>query len=123
MHEHHMQRGEIIIFPSEMYHYVDPSVTDRVTISFNVNTRIRYSTMKSYTTAKATVQISSHNISHDASVAYLEDGQVVWMIEEERLTHRKHDAYPFLSILRANNIINRQSLIAVTVLEIPTLKK
>ena len=44
------------------------------------------------------------------------------MIEEERLTHRKHDAYPFLSILRANNIINRQSLIAVTVLEIPTLK-
>ena len=72
---------------------------------------------------KATVRnILSLNISHDASVAYLEDGQVVWMIEEERLTHRKHDAYPFLSILRANNIINRQSLIAVTVLEIPTLK-
>ena len=72
---------------------------------------------------KATVRnILSLNISHDASVAYLEDGQVVWMIEEERLTHRKHDAYPFLSILRANNIIDRQSLIAVTVLEIPTLK-
>ena len=30
------KEGEIIIFPSEMYHYVDPSVTDRVTISFNV---------------------------------------------------------------------------------------
>lgn len=65
--------------------------------------------------------IFSINISHDASVAYLVDGEVDWMIEEERLTHRKNDSYPFMSILRANNIIDRNSLIAATVLEIPTL--
>ena len=38
--------------------------------------------------------ILSMNIAHDASVCYLVDGKVQWMIEEERLTHRKHDSYP-----------------------------
>ena len=68
-------------------------------------------------------RIFSINISHDASVAYVVDGQVEWMIEEERLTHRKHDSYPFMSILRANNIIDRNSLLAVTAIEIPTLEE
>ena len=30
------KEGEIIIFPSELYHYVEPSITDRITISYNV---------------------------------------------------------------------------------------
>lgn len=30
------KEGEIIIFPSELYHYVEPAITDRITISYNV---------------------------------------------------------------------------------------
>lgn len=67
--------------------------------------------------------IISFNIAHDASLCYVHDGQVVWMIEEERLTHRKHDSYPFMSILSCNNRVPRTSSLLYTTLEIPTEKQ
>jgi len=67
--------------------------------------------------------ILSMNIAHDASVCYLVDGKVQWMIEEERLTHRKHDSYPLMSILTGNGIVSNDSLIAYTTIEIPLEKK
>lgn len=73
-------------------------------------------------TDKHVSKIFSINISHDSSVAYLEDGKLVWMIEEERLSHRKHDALPYLAIARGNNIVDRNSIIAYTALELPGLE-
>jgi carbamoyltransferase len=67
--------------------------------------------------------IFSMNIAHDASVCYLVDGKVKWMIEEERLSHRKHDSYPLLSLLYGNAFISKDSLIAYTTIEIPMEKK
>lgn len=38
---------------------------------------------------------------HDSSVAVIEDGNVVLFLKEERLSRKKRDSYPFLSIQRA----------------------
>jgi carbamoyltransferase len=73
-----------------------------------------------FTLEKHDVQnIFSLNISHDSSVCYLKGGKVDWMLEEERLTHRKHDDYPLMSILKANNSVSRNSLVVYTALEVP----
>ena len=48
--------------------------------------------------------VSSHNIlsfncSHDAAVCHLKDGKVEWFIEEERVSRKKHDHRPYLSLV------------------------
>lgn len=64
-------------------------------------------------------KIFSLNCGHDSGVAYLEDGKVVWMIEEERYSHRKKDSHPFLSIANANNLVDPNSVVMYTSLEVP----
>tara|TARA_B100000902_G_C27294861_1_gene909317 strand:+ start:732 stop:2432 length:1701 start_codon:yes stop_codon:yes gene_type:complete len=43
-------------------------------------------------------KVFSYNSGHNSSVCYLENGKLVWMLEEERLSHQKYDSKPFLSI-------------------------
>lgn len=69
--------------------------------------------------ARAADKIMSINCAHDGGVAYLEDGEVVWMIEEERYSHRKHDSHPFLSITNSSNKVDKNSLVLYTTLEAP----
>ena len=63
--------------------------------------------------------IVSMNISHDASVCYLHEGKVQWMIEEERLTHKKYDAMPFLSIAALKDRVPNTSTALFSLLRIP----
>ena len=44
--------------------------------------------------------ILSINAGHDASVVYMEDGNISWMIEEERYSHLKHDGDVVLSLYK-----------------------
>ena len=43
-------------------------------------------------------KILSYHTSHNASVCYLKDGKIEWMLEEERNTRRKHDHRPYTVI-------------------------
>ena len=42
--------------------------------------------------------ILAYHTSHNASVCYLKDGKIEWMLEEERNTRRKHDHRPYTVI-------------------------
>ncbi len=50
--------------------------------------------------------ILSFNIHHNASVTLMEDDKVVLHIEEERLTHVKHDKFPLHSLQLIKNYTN-----------------
>lgn len=69
--------------------------------------------------SKAADKIMSLNCAHDGGVAYLENGKVVWMIEEERYSHRKHDSHPFLAINNSSGKVDKNSLVLYTTLEAP----
>ncbi len=43
--------------------------------------------------------ILSYNCSHDAAVCYLKDGKIEWMVEEERVSRKKHDYRPYLALI------------------------
>ena len=42
--------------------------------------------------------ILAFNASHNACVSYLKDGKLNLVLEEERLSHKKHDNQPYLSL-------------------------
>lgn len=67
-------------------------------------------------------KIFSINCAHDGGAAYLEDGKISWMIEEERYSHRKHDSHPFLTISNAHNRVDKNSLLLYTTLEAPLVQ-
>ena len=43
--------------------------------------------------------ILSYNCSHDAAVCYLKDGKIEWMVEEERVSRKKHDYRPYIALI------------------------
>tara|TARA_E500000331_G_scaffold233345_1_gene223563 strand:+ start:1254 stop:2258 length:1005 start_codon:yes stop_codon:yes gene_type:complete len=45
------------------------------------------------------MNIVSYNCSHNAAVCYLKDGKIEWMIEEERVSRKKHDHRPYISLV------------------------
>ena len=51
-------------------------------------------------------RILSFNTGHNASVCYLKEGKLDWMLEEERLSHQKYDSKPLLCIADAVNYID-----------------
>tara|TARA_Y200000002_G_scaffold236198_1_gene195099 strand:+ start:779 stop:2518 length:1740 start_codon:yes stop_codon:yes gene_type:complete len=55
-----------------------------------------------------------YNCSHNASVAYINKGIVQYLIEEERLSHKKHDNQPYLSLADVGNYIDRDDHIDIT---------
>ena len=48
------------------------------------------------------MKVLSINFSHDASVSVIDDGELVYYSMEERITRKKHDSFPFFSLLKAN---------------------
>ena len=73
---------------------------------------------------KSLSKIFSINAGHDASVVYMEDGNVSWMIEEERYSHKKHDEKAYFCISNASNRIDQESVVLLTMLHHPdTLDK
>tara|TARA_E500000331_G_scaffold353102_1_gene403090 strand:- start:58 stop:1824 length:1767 start_codon:yes stop_codon:yes gene_type:complete len=46
------------------------------------------------------------NASHNACVAYVKDGKLNLVLEEERLSHKKHDNQPYLSICESSKFID-----------------
>jgi carbamoyltransferase len=42
------------------------------------------------------------NISHDASICQITDGQIDWFIEEERLSRIKHDEFPYTALINSD---------------------
>lgn len=42
------------------------------------------------------------NVSHDASVCQITNGEIDWFIEEERLSRNKHAEFPYLTLLNSN---------------------
>ena len=42
--------------------------------------------------------ILAFNASHNACVSYMKDGKLNLVLEEERLSHKKHDNQPYLSL-------------------------
>jgi len=65
-------------------------------------------------------KIFSINAGHDASVTYLVDGNIQWMIEEERYSHRKHDEKPYLTITKSSDI-DPTSVVLLTMLHHPDI--
>lgn len=50
---------------------------------------------------------------HNAGVCLLKDGEVVFAIEEERLTRKKYDGAPLLSILKIKEYTDRLDYLVV----------
>ena len=50
--------------------------------------------------------ILAFNVTHNASVAYVKDGVLDLVLEEERLSHKKHDNQPFLSLCEVSKFID-----------------
>ena len=55
-------------------------------------------------------KVLGYHTSHNASIAVLEDGKISWGIEEERVSRKKHDQVPALSI---TNYLNENVDIAL----------
>lgn len=53
--------------------------------------------------------ILSINAGHDASVVYMQNGNISWMIEEERYSHLKHDGDAVLSLYNHGDTISPYS--------------
>ena len=50
--------------------------------------------------------ILAFNATHNACVAYVKDGLLDLVLEEERLSHKKHDNQPFLSLCEVAKFID-----------------
>ena len=50
--------------------------------------------------------ILSFNASHNACVSYLKNGKLNLVLEEERLSHKKHDNQPYLSVCESSKFID-----------------
>ena len=59
-------------------------------------------------------RILAYNRGHNASVCYLKDGKLDWMLEEERLSHNKYDEKPCLCIVDAGNYIDSRDPIILS---------
>ena len=57
--------------------------------------------------------ILAFNASHNACVSYLKDGKLNLVLEEERLSHKKHDNQPYLSLCEVPKFIDGNSSIVL----------
>jgi carbamoyltransferase len=60
--------------------------------------------------------ILSFNITHDASVTLLKDGEVIFHIQEERITHKKYDCSPLQALKKVKEYTNIVDICAYTFL-------
>jgi len=60
--------------------------------------------------------ILSFNITHDASVTLLKDGEVVFHVQEERITHKKYDSSPLHSLKKVKEYTDIIDICAYTFL-------
>jgi len=51
-------------------------------------------------------RILAFNSSHNACVTHIKDGKIDFVLEEERLSHKKHDNQPYLSLCDAATIVD-----------------
>ena len=61
--------------------------------------------------------ILAFNITHDASVTLLKDGEIVFHQQEERLTHRKYDHSPVHSLMSVKDYTDHVDFCAYTFLD------
>ena len=62
--------------------------------------------------------ILAFNITHDASVTLLKDGEVVVHIQEERITHKKYDSSPLHSLKKVKDYTDVIDICAYTFLHL-----
>jgi len=59
------------------------------------------------------MKVLSINFSHDASVSVIIGGELVYYRMEERLTRKKHDSFPFFSLLGAKKLYKKFDLFVI----------
>jgi carbamoyltransferase len=52
--------------------------------------------------------------AHDGSICYLEDGEIIYFIQEERLSRRKYDDFPVKSLIELTKYTNTIDCIILT---------
>ena len=62
--------------------------------------------------------ILAFNITHDASVTLLKDGEVVFHIQEERITHKKYDSSPLNTLKKVKEYTDTVDICAYTFLHL-----
>jgi len=63
------------------------------------------------------MKIAAVNFSHNGSLCYLEEGDIVFYIEEARLSRKKEDAFPYFSLHRLKEHTGELDVLAVCGLE------
>ena len=59
------------------------------------------------------IWVAAINTSHNASTTLLKNGEIVFSIEEERLSRRKYDEHPFLGIMKIKEFISKLNYFAI----------
>lgn len=59
------------------------------------------------------MKIAAINYSHNGSLCYQEDGEIVFYIEEERLSRKKEDAFPFLCMQKLKEYTSELDYFAI----------